>query len=1595
LGGENMCIANNPSAGIANPYWYEWSVGLLYVIDMLDTDTNIKSVILQESKLQGLDDVVINYKDGKKKCIQVKHTRENNSLTFSDMIRKGEKGGSYISQFAKDWKKVKNDENTDCKAILFTNREYGNKKYTKKENDITKYERPPLVDFWPYIKKKIKQANSLKDIVIDETWTEAWNEWLNELNVLKNEDEKLEFLKCFDIKASEGDLDVLKKEITEKIKKIFSVEEEIAIRQYQKLCFSLMEWTTTFRKKEEIEVEDVYEALSLHSDPMQGIHDLKVPSPFFPSRLGFVNDLENKLRNRESPIIFLSGEPGCGKTSIVSYLTNKVDSVISLRFYSFKPISPEDEHFTSDKGISSPRALWGDLLIQLRERLRGKRSKYSVPVSNELLDTVDRLKEEVLRLASILAKEENKTIVIAIDGIDHAARAESKNTFIETLVPPEEVPKNVCFLIAGQPIHEYPSYPDWLSYEDNDILKLKVPKLDEGDIKALYQKAGTSIPNEYTDSVIRLIGKVADGNTLSIIYAVFEAKQCKSVEALEKRLEEKRLASGLTAYYEYTWKSALELVPRQFLVDYMLAGTISLINRKIKPNLLVDIYDDVNIEERVWKSILRKLNPILIEDNDGFRILHNDVRVYLEKYLRKNTNEMKDVTSKIADYYIKKSDDLNSKHEIVFKMLKLARRKAEYIDVFTSEYVMEAVSLSRPMNEIEEQLEKTMNSLSEIIDFSKVLSFSCAVSTLYQFKQSMQWVDRDYHGIIELPPVLSSERKVMSKSLFTKEDLLNVTNDVLWLIDFNELPRAISIMNRWFSKYSPENIIDSLKENNQIEVTDGKYVFDQSVEKILENWGRICQYTEINFEGNELNEKYDKYCEKSRALFYRGWLAEGLMFDNRELLERTIGNVEIYYISDMEEFILGLINKNNLDKSIELSKKLYSRNNGSKMFILRCLMWMILSGNEEHFERWISEVREQEFDYIKDVYFNLTKDSFEGHVLISFVLSYFSRDYDYILMKSLSVYREGTASDREKIAIEDFLSISTYLGGLVRDILLNNKEVTGEDYDKFECMLRVLIDNTNLISRYDVGGFEIEKLLMKVFIFVGTKLYQGFDTVLYKVFKEQVSKFEYSNHIDVYWNYLKDKNEIKLLENWFDYWLDMDGHVWDLEIDEMYTRAEKFIDLAEELKWGDKIEIIEEILKWKSIGYSGRKDYSIYTPLKWFKLLSNINNLNWKDMGIELLNISKTASELGDNRANIFVEGTVASAAGKIGFKHLWEFACLEREWDRAWIQNIFDGLIASMENTEFSLDELKNIWRVSTAILKINKYSSRYDSKNNIKKVYLDDIRTSIMKVSEKLGYKNMDKDMLKIAQEEYLIERDSYDYKVPTRWYEDKENTSIERSEFKKKIECMCCDDALKYISEVFYNEEDNDIFSRNFSWYYISEFLNKYKEQINREKHIYPLFNMVLKRKNNLSWESDGVLVAFEAIFLYLEDEQIHEVLMKIINDFNSLKSIDRKIDNVNSNLEHFIYFYYKNKSEQDIEKGLKQIMNTHLLWITGNGIIDYRKKYDLIGIGTELPESWNEFSYKLICKFSKARLIDSIEQYERIELVKKQLEKTIRN
>ena len=70
------------NSGIGTPYWFEWEIGILECLNMLQ-DTSIESVILQSTDFQALDDVVVNYSDKSILNIQVKHTDEDANFTYS------------------------------------------------------------------------------------------------------------------------------------------------------------------------------------------------------------------------------------------------------------------------------------------------------------------------------------------------------------------------------------------------------------------------------------------------------------------------------------------------------------------------------------------------------------------------------------------------------------------------------------------------------------------------------------------------------------------------------------------------------------------------------------------------------------------------------------------------------------------------------------------------------------------------------------------------------------------------------------------------------------------------------------------------------------------------------------------------------------------------------------------------------------------------------------------------------------------------------------------------------------------------------------------------------------------------------------------------------------------------------------------------------------------------------------------------------------------------------------------------------------------------------------------------------------------------
>ena len=80
------------TAGRGDPYWYEWFVGLLEVVRLLDASADVESVAFQVEGTKGWDDVVVKVRGGARRCYQVKHTRVADNLTFGDLVQRDKQG---------------------------------------------------------------------------------------------------------------------------------------------------------------------------------------------------------------------------------------------------------------------------------------------------------------------------------------------------------------------------------------------------------------------------------------------------------------------------------------------------------------------------------------------------------------------------------------------------------------------------------------------------------------------------------------------------------------------------------------------------------------------------------------------------------------------------------------------------------------------------------------------------------------------------------------------------------------------------------------------------------------------------------------------------------------------------------------------------------------------------------------------------------------------------------------------------------------------------------------------------------------------------------------------------------------------------------------------------------------------------------------------------------------------------------------------------------------------------------------------------------------------------------------------------------------
>ena len=187
---------------------------------MLNENNNIKFVELQANIGLGLDDVVVTYNDGKVLCIQVKHTRADDTLTFADLVYSSKKTSkSLLAELADSWQE-ESGKYTEVIPQVFTNRRKGQISSSTRGED--RFVRPALDVFWTKLNEKLKSANRFEDIIFEE-YPEAWHEWKTQLNGIQSDDDKLKFLRLLQLETEQKDLQEIENDVLNHLATSFGI----------------------------------------------------------------------------------------------------------------------------------------------------------------------------------------------------------------------------------------------------------------------------------------------------------------------------------------------------------------------------------------------------------------------------------------------------------------------------------------------------------------------------------------------------------------------------------------------------------------------------------------------------------------------------------------------------------------------------------------------------------------------------------------------------------------------------------------------------------------------------------------------------------------------------------------------------------------------------------------------------------------------------------------------------------------------------------------------------------------------------------------------------------------------------------------------------------------------------------------------------------------------------------------------------------------------------------------------------------------------------------------------------------------------------
>lgn len=1525
----------NDSAGIGDPYWYEWSVGLLHVLDMLDDSSGIAGVTLQASDVQGLDDVVVRYHDGSRLCIQVKHTREANTLTFGSLVSpgpenaKGKRKPSLLGALAAAWQHAKIGGG-QVRAEVHTNRAVGRRAASIGDNST---KRPALSEFWLHLKTEIIESD-LHELTFPTDWESGWGEWLAQLDVLDNS-EKLDFLRSLSLSANCPDLEETGTLLTSKLGALFGCSKEQAEDLFAALDHALRQWTSSGRPREEIQQEDVYRALKLHADSVGTTHLVAPPEPFFPSRQALVAELETALDAVDTQVLLLTGSPGAGKTSVISSLASRHDRRVDIRFHAYRPITPDDKRLPADAELDvSADGLWGALLAQLRDLLYGELATYRIPVRNGLLDAGEK-RAHVLRIASELGTSRGRPVTIAIDGIDHAVRAKTPlaTSFLESLPEPSTIPEHVNVLIGGQQPETWQEYPVWIRQKTKGLRRIDVPALEVTDIEALLQER---CPGGLGDvaTACQLVLDASSGETLPSIFAVEEARLSDSLSDFRERLKIRSLSAGLQQYYDEIWAAVSKRLNaiRPFLTD-RISLVLALWDHRIDGAMLNQAFGDVAIAASDWRTCLLELRPLVIEEEAKFRPMHNDVRLFFSSEYNADPPRFLSHVSALADFSLQHDEE--SKFSLGFELLERAGRADEFAKHFTPDFVLQGWRSGVSTKRLAWHARQSLLGFKTLRDWDLLLSTICAVATLQQIDECSSWLGYSpIRGAGPSSPLVlparSSECQVTPKDAWSTAVVERTLEQILEIADSGLEDRARGVLRRWFDGMRPQDLSACLK---RVQPEDHYHVYEST----MRLYGRALEACQFSPKRTAIAEED----LSSWADMYEGYVEHATSTNSLRRWHRAFTGIQAYSPTWIAQHLRDLVDEDRWMEVALALRNLDKRGADLPASVrLELGVWALLTGDESFLPAWVAPVEDDPFSLTGDI--SDENQKAEAVVAASFISGFRSRrPTEAVRDDAVKAFRSGhtRGSTLEKVAF--FSRVAAVAGRW----LTGSEAPPPLSAPELEQVLLRLLNNSSGFDLYS-SQKRLATSLFRILVDATRRCGGESQGTVRSTCLSFLRTGRRGPATEALWKTLESFGETDALCEWIGERFKPNGFFWgqgtDSRIEEVALLRELVSRSAD---FASQQEFLKEIQRETSFGYSGHKEYNLHGPLGWFDSLKSDHPDVWSTEGLALLALSAEADLTGDNRLSLRVESAVGAAATLCGPAALAQLDAAKQEEGANWFEPDskywVGGLGEAIEESTPSQTDLMAIWAYGMGCL---------TWQHHLDLAFLTELHAAVSASAKAEGFDTFASQIESVSGLEWQISSSEPDTKLYGLWYHQDQKRP-EQDKFAERLHATELGEAIEEFAHLLSTEPDPHDGTRAAQQLAARLHSERPQDCLEMTRRLLEVC-LSSRREPHWPWHLDGIGGILEDLIPLLTDED-HWKLVSNLLDRLEKRSDDEVPGELCQDLDTLCR--RRTLDESWLRSGLRLHLETHLKWVSSKR----RLPRPILSDGPK-KDTWPEFS-----------------------------------